>query len=252
MPSGDDIRRILDAWPFDSGQINARLIDGDDGRHRLQLRIQLGLLQMETEGRPDGARPHGFESLLDYQLDRVRRYERQTGTTAGFLLTGDECKALRDEAVMYYHRYVGMFVIEQYDAVIRDADRNLDLVDLCRDYAAEEHDQTVLEQTRPHLLTIRCRALASKAVREQNGKAALQIIDRGIEEVRAALHDLGLGERIDESNDIQLLYGMRDALVPKLPGSQRAELEQRLRQALESENYELASILRDELRMMDS
>ena len=47
------------------------------------------------------------------------------------------------------------------------------------------------------------------------------------------------------------LRGMRDALVPKLPASQRAELEERLRGAIDAENYELAAILRDELRMME-
>jgi len=43
---------------------------------------------------------------------------------------------------------------------------------------------------------------------------------------------------------------MREALAPKLPVSARAELQSRLKQALESENYELAAILRDELRLM--
>jgi protein-arginine kinase activator protein McsA len=43
---------------------------------------------------------------------------------------------------------------------------------------------------------------------------------------------------------------MRDALVPKLPLSQRAELRQRLEAAIAAENYELAAILRDELRML--
>jgi protein-arginine kinase activator protein McsA len=40
-------------------------------------------------------------------------------------------------------------------------------------------------------------------------------------------------------------------LVPKLPSSQRAELQERLRAAIDSENYELAAILRDELRLLD-
>ena len=43
---------------------------------------------------------------------------------------------------------------------------------------------------------------------------------------------------------------MREMLVPKLPSSQRVELEERLQAALDDENYELAAILRDELRMM--
>ena len=38
---------------------------------------------------------------------------------------------------------------------------------------------------------------------------------------------------------------MRDALVPKLPSSQRVELQERLQAAIDAENYELAAILRD-------
>ena len=53
-----------------------------------------------------------------------------------------------------------------------------------------------------------------------------------------------------EPPEIQLLVGMRDVLVPRLPSSQRVELEQRLKAAIEAENYELAAVLRDELRMM--
>ena len=44
---------------------------------------------------------------------------------------------------------------------------------------------------------------------------------------------------------------LRDALVPQLPVSQRSELEERIRAAIDAENYELAAILRDELRILD-
>jgi len=49
---------------------------------------------------------------------------------------------------------------------------------------------------------------------------------------------------------MRLLEGMLDLLIPRLPASQRVELEARLQDALHSENYELAAILRDELRLM--
>ena len=47
-----------------------------------------------------------------------------------------------------------------------------------------------------------------------------------------------------------MLEGMRDVLQPQLPISLRHDLEQRLLGALASENYELAAILRDELRQL--
>ena len=57
-------------------------------------------------------------------------------------------------------------------------------------------------------------------------------------------------EAFNQANEVQVLRGMRDALVPKLPMSQRVELEERLRAAIDAENFELAAILRDELRML--
>jgi protein-arginine kinase activator protein McsA len=40
-------------------------------------------------------------------------------------------------------------------------------------------------------------------------------------------------------------------LEAKLPISQKAELKQRLQRAIETENYELAAILRDELKQLE-
>jgi len=57
-----DISKLLREWPFESGKLNVRLIQGEDGDPRVQMRLDLGILQMHVEGRPDGQRPRGFES----------------------------------------------------------------------------------------------------------------------------------------------------------------------------------------------
>jgi hypothetical protein len=72
-----------------------------------------------------------------------------------------------------------------------------------------------------------------------------------LSELRSVYDDAGRGDEFDSANETQLLRGMRDALVPKLPTSQRVELQERLRAAIDAENYELAAILRDELRLLD-
>jgi len=246
----DDISSILRGWPFEPGRINVRLVEGADGRKKMQIRVQLGLLQLELEGRPDGERPHGFESLLEYQLDRVRRYQKDSPGASGFVLTIDECRALREEAVMFYHRYVGLFVLEEYEGVVRDTSRNLAVIDLLRDYAADELDRQTLEQFRPHVIMMRARAEAARAISQKNPRAALKLLEAAIVEIRAALSEAGSSGDSDESNELQLLEGMRDALVPRLPVSQRVELEERLQAAIAAENFELAAILRDELRML--
>lgn len=249
--SDTDLTSLLRSWPYEPGRICARRIAGDDDRPKLQVRLDLGLLQMEMQGRPDGLRPEGFESLLTFQQDRLDRYAKEVGGPEGFVLGADEARALREEAVQYYHRYVGLFALEDFEGVIRDTTRNLLVFDLCRDYAAEESDRTVLEQFRPYVIMMRTRAQAEQAMATDQPKAALGAIDDALAELKTIFEQDGRADLFDQANEVQLLRGMRDALVPKLPGSQRVELQERLRGALDAENYELAAILRDELRMME-
>lgn len=290
-----DLREVLAAWPYEPGRINARRIVGSDGRTCLQVRLDLGLMQMELEGRPDGRRPEGFASLLEYQRDRLRRYADQSrpdadqfdsadnggnpapragkgqgaglgpgpgagagagsgsvsgGEHNGFVLSPDECRALREEAIQYYHRYVCLFALGDFTRVVRDTTRNLAVLDLLRDYAATQQDRQLFEMLRPQILTMRIRAEAETALAAGRPRDALAAIDRGLGELRSVFEDAGGPDEFSQANEVQLLMGMRDALVPKLPASQRAELQERLQAALDAENYELAAILRDELRLL--
>ena len=67
-----DIDFILHQWPFKPGVIAARLIRAGDGREVLQMRIEMGLLQMETTGRPDGEHPGGVDTCLDWLRELAR------------------------------------------------------------------------------------------------------------------------------------------------------------------------------------
>jgi hypothetical protein len=51
-----DISTILRDWDFDPEGVTVRTIQGDDGREKVQLRLDLGVMQMEMDGRPDGER----------------------------------------------------------------------------------------------------------------------------------------------------------------------------------------------------
>ena len=44
-----DISRLLQDWDFEQGQVVARRFKGRDGRDRIQLRVDLGILQMLAE-----------------------------------------------------------------------------------------------------------------------------------------------------------------------------------------------------------
>jgi hypothetical protein len=237
-----DLGDLLAEWPFEPGRINARRL-GPGPDAPIQVRLELGILQFAPSGRPDGHRPGGRESLLEFLrgllvADPARR------------LSPEECAALRDEAGQFHQRSVAFLALGDFAGVERDTTRNLEAFDVCRDRAAEPADRVALERLRGSVLVMRTRARATAAVREGQSRLAVAAIDRGLEEIRAMLFARGEADRFDGANEVQLLRGMREMLVPKLPTSQRSELEERLRSAIRAENYELAAILRDELRQM--
>ncbi|HMB95163.1 MAG TPA: hypothetical protein VKK61_03915 [Tepidisphaeraceae bacterium] len=156
-----DITPLLKGWDYEPGTINVRKVTGLDGAAKLQMRLDLGLLQMEMMGRPDGARPHGCESLLEFYETQLGDHKRRNGTELGFHLTGEQCAALREEAGLYYHRYLGLYVLEDFPAVVRDTARNLRVLDFCGKFAVDEQDRLVLEQYRPYITMMNSRAAAS-------------------------------------------------------------------------------------------
>ena len=119
-----DITSILKGWDYEAGTINVRKVPGSDGQPKLQMRLDLGLLQMELSGRPDGRHPHGCESLLDYFEGQLADHKRRHGTEIGFQLTANQCELLREEAVQYYQRYLSLFVLEEFPGVVRDTARD--------------------------------------------------------------------------------------------------------------------------------
>lgn len=245
-----DLSSLLRDWPYEPGKINVRLISGDDGEDRVQMRLDLGILQMRVDGRPDGQRPRGFESLLEYQEARLDEMQRDQGNVAGFVISADDCRELREEAVQYYHRYMALLVLDDYEGVVRDTSRNLRVLDLCAQHAQTESDRQALEPFRAYITMMRARALASQALKDNEPKAAILALDEGLEALRRHYTQAGEESAFDSSSEVQLLRGMRESLVPKLPLSQKAELKKRLQDALSAENYELAAILRDELKNM--
>lgn len=246
----EDISHLLRVWKFEPGQPNVRQILGEDGEPRVQIRLDLGVLQMYADGRPDGERPHGYESLLEYFEDSFEP-EEEGAQPEREKLTGDECSSLRDEAVQYYHRYMALLVLEDFDGVVRDTTRNLRVFDLCHTRAEEEEDRDALEQYRPYVMMIRARALASQLVKDGEPRAAALSLDSTLEQLRVIYTERGEAEAFEKSGEVEMLRQMREQLSPKLPKSRRAELKERLEQALAEENYEQAAMIRDELKALD-
>ncbi len=242
-----DIGDVLDDWPYQPGQVTARKIRGSDGREKIQLRLDLGLLQMEARGRPDGERPHGFESLLEYYEQLRRKHIEQIGSDEGFELDEQACELLRGEGVMYYHRYLATFVLEDYEAVERDSVRNLRLFDLCNNYAREESDRYVLEQYRPYVIMMSARARARMALRHNRPKTALAATRKGIKEIEDFYRRFDQDDEIEPSGEIAILRAMATEIKARVPVHPLKKLRDSLDKAVAEERYEDAATLRDQL-----
>ncbi len=238
-----DLRTILEGWEYEPGKISVRKIVGRDGREKIQTRIDLGVLQLECAGRPDGRRPHGFESLLDYHEHRLREHVAVYGDDEDFVLGPEDCDALRHEAYLYYQRYLSCFVLEEYAAVARDTARNLRLIDFCERYAARAADRRALRDQRCYVTMMLARALTYGALEEGRPDAALAAVDDGLARVRAAA---GADESV-AAREIDTLSHLRAEVLARLPADHPARLEHELREALRVEDYERAARLRDRL-----
>lgn len=277
-PMNPDLTELLAAWKYEPGKINVRLIETGQGQSFVQVRLDLGILQMRLDGRPDGQRPQGFESYLEMVESWIEDAHRAEGPAeefegefeedAGeaplqpprngrhdpadvpFRLTREQCAVLRDEAIQYYHRYLALLALEDYERVVRDTTRNLRVLDILGQYAEHEEDRQSVVHTKSHVTMMRARAMASMAIRDNEPKAAVLAIEEGIEALRRHFAAIGHAELFERSSEVQVLQGMKNALTPKLPVSQKAELRKRLDDAVSQENYRLAAILRDELNSM--
>ena len=295
-----DISPILAEWEYQPGQLAVRIIAADDGEPRLQVRLDLGLLQMHLEGRPDGQTPFGFRSFLDYfesqfdgephddapprdgddlepdesgdealaaagsdttdadsQADEAAAGDIGGGEIPGAgpdeprqTLTPEDCRSLREELSQYNQRAVALSVMEDHERVLRDATRNLAVLDLCKQKADLESDRVMLEQYRSYFIAMRYRAMASMAVRDNEPKAAVVVIDEGLDVLKATFAGSSKPGAFDQSSEVRSLRALREGLMPQLPPSQKSELRRRLADAIAQENYELAAILRDELKQL--
>ena len=242
-----DISPVLKGWDYEPGTINVRKVAGLDGVPKLQMRVDLGLLQMELTGRPDGQRPHGFESLLEWHEEQLSEHKRRHGTELGFHLTGEQCDCLREEAFMYYQRYLSLFVLEDFVGVVRDTDRNLRVLDLCAQYAIDEQDRLILEQYRPYITMMNTRAAASILFKAKRYPEAIAAVEQGLDTMREFFARFGQEEVFNQAGEVKILKRFAREIRRKLPVDPMQRLQGKLDRAIKEERYEEAAKLRDEI-----
>jgi hypothetical protein len=243
----NDIGPILDAWPYDGSSVSARWIKGRDGNAKIQLRVDLGVLQMEAKGRPDGATPRGFPSLLDYYRDMEAQ---QTESSCGMLLNADDCSDLQHEALQHYYRYLAYYALHHLDGVIEDTDHNLGILDLVCEHAESEDLVWQFMQFYPYVRMMNARARVEKLIEQEDYDPALEMIEEALGAIEAFHEMYGGDEEFDTTQETEILRELQGQIRSKRPKSREENLVEELNRAIHKENYERAAVLRDALRAM--
>src|SRR5215470_1648765 len=244
-----DLNTILKDWPYESGTVKVRKITGLDGREKLQLRVDLGLLQKEITGRPDGRRPHNCESLLEYHRRRATRAELKGEP---YELTPEQCAELQQEGIQYYHRYLSLFQINDFHGVVRDTQRNLDLFDFVDAHTQRDELSWTLQQFRPYVLMMNTRAKASILLGQGKFPEAIAEIKRGREAILAFFQKSNFPELVAKSSEIQFLDGWLEEVSAKRPRTKLELMERELETAVAKELYERDAEIRDAIARLKS
>ena len=242
-----DLNTILKDWPHENGNVKVRKIAGLDGREKLQLRVDLGVLRMEMIGRPDGQRPHNCESLLEYHQ---RRAVRAAEKGEDYELTPEECAELQQEGIQYYHRYLSLFQINDFAGVVRDTQRNLDLFTFVTEHTDRDELSWSLQQFRPYVLMMNTRAKASILLAQGKFGEAMSEIERGRDAIAEFFQHSNFPELVSKSSEIAFLDEWLEEVKAKRPLSKLEVMQREMETAIGKELYERAAELRDAIKLL--
>lgn len=255
-----DIEFIIADWPADPEGARVRKIVAADGLVFIQVRVDLGVLQMAMDGRPDGERPEDYETFFDFLRDRHRAQRR--GRLA---FDPEEWQALVREILQYYRRRVSLIALARqselggdpddaaacYRRAIRDADHNLAILDFLRDCCELSEDMDSQEPYRPFILMQRTSCQARAALLNQDPDTAIEHIKAGV----AAIHACVESEPAEEPGPDEEIADVRPFVKElrrlerhiRRKYHRRRTLREQLDDAIASEDFERAARLRDAL-----
>ena len=241
--SPQHLDHLLSNWAFAPGQVMVRQIQGEDGRDVLQMRIDMGILQMETKGRPDGGMPEGFETYYDY-LVSLAFEEGQ-----GFQLDGERCTQIDREFYQYYHRRICWLTLKKYAEAVDDAQHTLSLMDFSTSYAPDPEWSTLHEQYRPFVMFHKIQAAALLHLEGSDPHSATESIDKGLQSLAEVFEKHDAVEHFDEDGFVLKLREMRGSIIEHYELG--PSLVEQLAEAIAAEQYELAAELRDRMGQKD-
>jgi len=168
-----NLRSFLGSWPYDP-ENNVCVTRGADGREIILVRQPMGLEEYEIDGRPDGRRIQGMESVFDFHRARFDA-AKQSNVLIGFDLSAKDCAELFDESVLYHRRLLVLFRLKDWTRVERDAAHNLRLIEFIKQHARCQEDGVQLDHWRPDIARINAVARAMILLAKGQYRGALRI-----------------------------------------------------------------------------
>lgn len=169
MATIPDLRGFLESWPYDAGH-PVRRARAADGREIILVREPMGLQHYEADGRPDGQRMHGLESMLDFHESRLA-----SAPARACELSAEDCALLIHEGLAYHDRTHLLVRLRDWPRVERDTARNLRLIGFIRRHARCEEDRADFDPWQPDLTRLHAVARAMMLVEKGRVHAARQI-----------------------------------------------------------------------------
>ena len=247
-----DLHDLTADWDYQAGEICARMVDGRDGAELLQLRVDLGVMQMFPDGRPDGERYRGLPTALAY-------FQHESRLGRDDFEPADWREFERELHQINYRRLALSSLVE--DCLRRDdinaaralLRRALRDVEACREHVwlAAGHPACPFRRSaqalRPTLMFHRGRLRVQFRVIDGLYEQAVEEAEQAQQELDALLAELGLDEEQREDDPgVVFLRDLGRELRRDYDVSMT--LSERLEEALENEEFETAARLRDELR----
>jgi UvrB/uvrC motif len=249
-----DLDDVIQGWPYDPepGEVLAREVKARDGRSVLQIRVELGVLQLELTGRPDGSRPHGFATYLDYlRYCAASRGQTPGGKAPSWTMEQEHRDGVDREFIQFYHRRVAWLSLRRYDRAILDADHTLALMDFVRRHGDDEDYVASHEQSRGLVQFHRTQAQALIAIERRRPEEAIDALREGMEKLAGHQRTWWESREIDSSDSPN--PGLVDQLrmfeqdIRKNYAVEKT-LREQLDEAVAREDYEQAARLRDLIR----
>lgn len=206
----------------------------------IHLRVELGILQLETSGRPDGQHPHGQPTYFAF----LRQMAEQAGDE--FALDEEQCEAADQEFSQFYQRRVCWLMLHRFEDAIADADHTLAFMDFVKKHSPSEEYTSIMNDFAGLSSFSALRRRGQVQVEMKKPDQAIEAVREGLDQLRGFFAENQLEDEMEDNGMVRHLRRVESALREQYKIG--TTLREQLEKAVAEEDYETAARLRDEIR----